>query len=67
MARCGLQDTLALQQYGDTCKTHRRYMHQLIGTYKTVERYHDLITEQTHVFLGCVRDDPNKLADHIRL
>jgi len=63
----GWKNVLVLLPY--QCKrfrTHRRLLHQTIGTPAAASNFHVLEEEETRKFLKRVLDKPDNLAEHVR-
>ena len=62
----GWNQTLVLSPYGDRFREYSRFMHQLIGSQKQVQRFHPLSEQETRKFLRRLLKTPNDVQSHIR-
>lgn len=60
----GWDDTTGLLQYGDTCREHRKFFHQQIGTKSSLESLYLAEEEEAKQFVRDVLTNPDDLVSH---
>jgi hypothetical protein len=60
----GWGDTTGLLQYGDTCREHRKFFHQQIGTKSSLEALYPAEEEEAKQFVRNVLKNPDDLVAH---
>lgn len=56
----------SFKHYDNELKTHRKLIHNLIGTHAAMERFEELEEIETRRFLLKVLNGPDNILDHIR-
>ncbi|TFY80876.1 hypothetical protein EWM64_g3141 [Hericium alpestre] len=57
---------MALMQYGEEFREHRRMLHRLVGTTASVEKFSPIEERETHRFLRRVLQQPDTVPEQIR-
>ncbi|OBZ76387.1 O-methylsterigmatocystin oxidoreductase [Grifola frondosa] len=62
----GWNRTLALLPYGSNFRDYRRLLSQLVGSRKSIARFHPFLDEQTRNFIVRLHDAPNDVVKQVR-
>ena len=62
----GWKDALIFLPYGRRFRSYRKMLHQSIGTYGAMSRFHHVEEIQTRRFLKRLLSNPDELARNIR-
>ena len=62
----GWKNLLVLFSYGERFRTHRKLLHQEIGTPSSMSNFYVAEERETRKFLKCVLAKPDDLAAHVR-
>jgi fumagillin biosynthesis cytochrome P450 monooxygenase len=63
---CNFRKFTACKPYDDVFRRHRKFMHQQLGTKKSIEQYHTVLEAEAGRFLLRLLEAPQNLTQHLK-